>query len=105
MPRARVQFCPQGHDTFAGGRSKYGSCLQCHREGYRNRSLGKAADIPRRPADEIVAVNLAVQLLGPEAMALREECARRGGVPPSRLAREIIQTVIRDRLFSAVLDP
>ena len=39
MPR--VQFCPQGHDTFKVGRNKYRRCNECNRirlnvEWYKN---------------------------------------------------------------------
>lgn len=39
-PKPVVQFCPQGHDTFATGRSRSG-CLECHRLKARARRAAK----------------------------------------------------------------
>ena len=29
-PRPKVQFCPQGHDTFTHGRRSNRTCIMCH---------------------------------------------------------------------------
>jgi hypothetical protein len=115
MPRPRVQFCPQGHDTFAVGRNDSGCCRTCanarpqewkkrseNREHVRKQEKERAER--RRREDEIVAFKFHGHVKGWMAMAVREECARRGGVHPAELVRRILRTVIEEKLFTAVLD-
>jgi hypothetical protein len=35
MAREKIQFCPQGHDTFIVGRYDGGRCIQCAKDAYK----------------------------------------------------------------------
>jgi hypothetical protein len=52
---------------------------------------------------ETTAIDFSGQLRGALAASFRRECERRG-CEPAALAADILETVIRDNLFSAVLD-
>jgi hypothetical protein len=66
---AKRQFCPRGHDTFAGGRDSSYRCIRCKRDAARDaRDARKAEEDAARHA-EMVAHQ--------EAMAKREAAQRK----------------------------